>query len=194
MSVDRIETPRDSVSFDLGKLSRHLDDEDEYAAELTRRTFGSEAVKRFYRESVARTPASVRVHFRIHIDGPDPYQSLRWELLRDPNVPTANIATSPRMIMSRYLLSTEWKLINDVPDRELEALVVIAAPNNLDEFRRPGRNLADVNRSEEESIASRALAKFPRRFLGGDRRASIKEITRELNAGCDILYIVAHGG
>ena len=120
----------------------------------------------------------MRVHFRIHIDGPDPYQSLRWELLRDPNVPTANIATSPRMIMSRYLLSTEWKLINDVPDRELKALVVIAAPNNLDEFRRPGRNLADVNRSEEESIASRALAKFPRRFLGGDRRASIKEITR----------------
>ena len=194
MSVDRIETPRDSVSFDLGKLSRLLDDEDKYAAELTRCTFGPEEVKRFYHAAVTGTPASVRVHFRIHIDGPDPYQSLRWELLRDPDVPTANIATSPRMIMSRYLLSTEWKLINDVPDRDLKALVVIAAPNNLREFRRPGRNLADVDRSAEESIASAALAKFPRRFLSGDRRASIKEITRELDAGCDILYIVAHGG
>ena len=194
MSVDRILTPRDSVSFDLRELNRLLDDEEEYAAELTRSTFGSEEVKRFYRESVARTPPNVRVHFRIHIDGPDRYQSVRWELLRDPDVSTANIATSPHMIMSRYLLSTEWKLINDVPDRELEALVVIAAPNNLDEFRGPGRNLADVDRSEEESVASRALAKFPRRFLGRENRASIAEITRELNAGCDILYIVAHGG
>src|SRR6266567_2337970 len=79
MSVDRIQTPRDSVSFDLRKLSRHLDDEEEYAAELTRSTFGSEEVKRFYRASVARTPPNVRVHFRIHIDGPDRYQSVRWE-------------------------------------------------------------------------------------------------------------------
>jgi hypothetical protein len=195
MTVDVIRTPRESVSFDLRRLNDLLDDEEEYAAELTRSVFAFEEIKRFYRESVARTPQNVHVHFRIHIDGSDPYQSLRWELLRDPDVPTASIATSPRMIMSRYLLSTEWKLINDIPDRRLEALVVIAAPNNLEEFRGPGRNLADVDRSEEESIASRALQKFSRRFLGGDRRrASIKEITRELDEGCDILYIVAHGG
>jgi hypothetical protein len=194
MSVDVISTPRDSVSFDLGKLNDLLDNEEEYAAELTRSIFGSEEIKKFYRESVARTPPNVHVHFRIHIDGPDLYQSLRWELLRDPDVPTASIATSPQMIMSRYLLNTEWKLINDIPDRKLEALVVIAAPNNLDEFGSPGRNLADVDRREEESIASKALEKFSRRFLGGSRRASIKEITKELNAGCDILYIVAHGG
>ena len=193
LRVDMPLAPRETVSLDLERLRSLERDENAYAQELTNRIFAPDEIRRFYREAMAARASHVRLHFRLHLDAPDRYHSIRWELLRDPEHATASLATSQNVMLSRYLLSTEWQPVDEIPDGDLQALAVIAAPSNLAEYRPSGRNLADVDRDEEVAVASRALEKYSRRFLSNTGEANIKAITVELERGVDILYLVAHG-
>src|SRR5437762_8414185 len=103
--------------------------------------FRSDAVRQFYSHARAAA-ADVPVHFRIHVDAPARFHDVRWESLRDPDT-GAPIATSRNMLLSRYLSSPNWRPIRTVPAHDPRALVVIAAPSDIDEYG-SGRPLAPV--------------------------------------------------
>lgn len=194
MREDQIRAPREQVHIDLDRLNALRRDTAGYAEVLTNALFAPEEVRAFYGEAMARLHGTVPVHLRVHLDAPDVYHSVRWELLRDPIRQESHLATSPRVLLSRYLLSTEWQAIKEVRDRDLKALVVIAAPSNLGQFEQPGRAIADVNRNEEVTIATTALSQYTPRFLTNTGTATLGHILEELEKGVDVLYLLAHGG
>jgi CHAT domain/SIR2-like domain len=194
MREDHIRAPREQVHIDLDRLKALRRDPAGYADELTNALFAPEELKNFYHEVMARVHGNVPVHLRLHLDAPDVYHSVRWELLRDPEHPESHLGTSPRVLLSRYLLSNEWRAIKEVNDADLKALAVIAAPSDLDRFELPGRTIADVKREEEVPIAAAALKKYAPRFLSDPGTATIGRIMEELEKGVDVFYLLAHGG
>lgn len=194
MREDQIRAPREQVHIDLDRLDEFRRDPAGYAEELTNALFAPDELKTFYREAMARVHGNVPVHLRVHLDAPDIYHSVRWELLRDPMHRESHLATSPRVLLSRYLLSTDWRAIKEVRDADLKALAVIAAPSDLDQFKQPGRAIANVNRDEEVPIATKALAQYTAQFLSNPGTATLGHILEALEDGVDVLYLLAHGG
>jgi hypothetical protein len=194
MREDQICAPREQVHINLDRLSALRHNAEGYAEELTDALFAPDELKTFYAEAMARVHGDVPVHLRVHLNAPDVYHSVRWELLRDPEHRESHLATSPRVLLSRYLLSNEWRAIKEVREEDLKALAVIAAPSDLNSFKLPGRAIADVNRDEEVQIAAAALSKYAPRFLSDPGTATIGRIVEELEKGVDVFYLLAHGG
>lgn len=184
--------PKGAVPIDLAELGQLARDESAYGERLSACVFEQEEVRRFFAR-VLTAAQDVPLHFRLHLDGPARFHSVRWELLRDPHTGTP-IATSNNVLFSRYLMSGEWGHVPDAPDSELQALVVIAAPTDLDGYRAPGRaQLARVDVEDELRRARDALAPFHPVVLAGGGAATLANTLAQLNKGVDILYVVGHG-
>ena len=205
--VDRPLHPKEGVHVDLAALRRLERDDSAYGAALTERVFALDEVRRFYSTGIA-VARNVPVHFRLHVDGPAEFHSVRWELLRDPDTGVP-IATSANVLFSRFLSGGDWRSVSDLPRRDLRALVVVAGPTDLKAgpgYQPPGRGrLAEVNVAEEVQRAQAALAPFHPVVLArpDDARpeqatpdnATLANISRKLreDPGFDILYLVCHG-
>ena len=59
--------------------------------------------------------------------------ALRWELLCDPDS-GALLASSERVLFSRFMLSQDWRPVRLRPKATLRALVAVAAPTDLAEY------------------------------------------------------------
>ena len=65
---------------------------------------------------------------------PDDYgQALTASLFTDPDTGTP-LATSEKMLLSRFGASQNWRTIRLRPKTEQRALVAVSAPSNLDEY------------------------------------------------------------
>jgi hypothetical protein len=189
--LDHLDHPKEPINIDLQKLGELVNNEDDYAAALTGMVFNSESTRQFYSHATAAA-AAVPVHFRLHLDGPTRFHEVRWESLRDP-VSGMPIATSRNMLLSRYLSSPDWRPIPTAPIHEPRALVVIAAPSDLDKFTGFGRRLAPVMVEQEVTRARKAFGSYHSVILDGSGRATLNAVIDQLNDGFDVLYVVAHG-
>ncbi len=189
-NVDRNLHPPDAVNVDLQALTGLADDDAAYGKLLTGNVFAAEQVRRFFTESMAAA-GEAPVHFRLHIDGPAEFHSVRWELLCDPQDGFA-MATSQNVLFSRYLSGADWRPLPEVQS-ELRALIVVAGPNNLNEYQPQNRALAPVDVTGELQRAQAALARFRPQALAGPGEATLTAMIDKIGAGVEIVYLVCHG-
>ncbi|WP_371679700.1 CHAT domain-containing protein [Streptomyces sp. NBC_01276] len=200
MDATSADWPRHSstpLTIDLAELGRHLGDADAYGQALTGMVFGQSAETANFFENAVSAARDSTVHFRIHLDGPAKYHSVRWELLRTPDdIP---IAKSGNILLSRYLTDADWNPLPPRTEHDTRALIVIASPNDLHKYAPgpQGKPLAPIKVEEEMEHAWIALQPYRCQTLAGSgRRPTLDEIMRRIDdfqGAFDILYLVCHG-
>lgn len=114
-------------------------------------------------------------------------QTIHWEMLREPETGSL-LLTHHHTLFSRYLNSSDWRLIKPRMKSELKALVIVANPSDLDRF-----SFSSINFYSEVEMARHSLGLIPAEIIGGAERATIGKLTECLSRGFDILYLVCHG-
>ncbi len=141
--------------------------------------------------SRARTAAeSADLHLRLRLligSSVPELQALRWELLRDPES-GAMLATSEKILVSRFMLSRDWRPVRLQAKSELSALIAVSAPSNLGKF-----GLADVDLEGEVERASGALAGTRTTILGQAEPLTLERLIDGLRPGVDVVYLACHG-
>jgi hypothetical protein len=180
------------ASFDLTKLLATESRADGYGEALSRQLFSDEHVERRFVE-VEREAQSAEHFLRVvlRIDASASHlQSLRWELLRHPKTGVL-LATSERILLSRFMSSDDRRPVRLRERAEVSALVAIAAVPH-DALARS--NLAPVDFDGEAARAKAALGDAKLRVLGGpDAPCTRQRLIAALRDGVDILYFVGHG-
>jgi hypothetical protein len=185
--------PGDPLEIDLDELALRRADEPAYGAALTRMVFRPKDVEPFVVRALNHTEGRYRLHVRLHIAAPPRFHAIRWECLRDPR--TGNpIATQSDVLLSRYLSSADWRFIPAQVEHDLRALIVIAGPSNLAEYRFGERTLHDVDIDGELARARTALGRIRDVDQIVGREATLSTMLERLERGVDILYLVCHGG
>ncbi|MEO8130021.1 MAG: CHAT domain-containing protein, partial [Bryobacteraceae bacterium] len=115
--------------------------------------------------------------------------SVHWETLRDPGGTDAPLFMGEQIIVSRFLASgQDWRPIRLRPKADLTALVVIANPQNLGDYK-----LAPVDVPAELATARQALAGVGVTALAPGGAVALNDLAAKLREGFDILYLVCHG-
>ncbi|MEV8095167.1 SIR2 family protein [Kitasatospora sp. NPDC085879] len=187
--------PSQPLRIDIDVLKQHVRDDDEYSRRLTEMVFGSSGeVVDFFGKAIAaarQTP----VHFRIHIDGPDRFHSVRWELLRTPSGDLP-IATSGNILLSRYLANANWSALPPLPPHDMKALIAVASPGNISQYAPRGKPLAQLDIDREVGHAQLAISPYNTVVLSGKGKVTLEAIMRRIDNvedPLDILYLVCHG-
>ena len=122
-------------------LPRHLDPV-AYGQTLAAQVFADPEALAYLRAVRTAVESSDRVLRLRLLVGPTAAElhALRWELLCDPDS-GAPLASSERVLFSRFMLSQDWRPVPLRPKAALRALVAVAAPIDLAEHSpgRPGR-------------------------------------------------------
>ena len=115
--------------------------------------------------------------------------SLFWETMRDPQ-DGSPLFTGEKVLFSRYLSATDLRPVKLRPKGDLKALVFVAAPEGLAEYK-----LADVDRGGEMQRAKDSLGDIPITFFPSaeGEHATLNNLVEKLRDGYDILYFAAHG-
>lgn len=187
----------------LEDLRRHQDHE-AYGQKLAEGLFGLDAARDFLGR--ARTasqaqdpPLPLRLRLRIGASAPELHR-LRWELLHDPDKPDVVLTTDERFLFSRYLTSSDWRPVRTRPQAGLRALVLLANPSDIGDYRvEGGQYLAPVDLPGEWQRARAALGTVPATLLCSQLDLApagpptLDKLLAHLRDGYDILYLVAHG-
>jgi hypothetical protein len=94
-------------------------------------------------------------------------------------------------VFSRYLVSGDWRPVPLQSRSDLTALVVIANPTTDRSFG--GLAVQPVEVDDELQRARDGLHPIPVTELASKGTATLQNLTRALQDGCDILYLVCHG-
>jgi hypothetical protein len=115
---------------------------------------------------------------------------LRWELLTDPDTQQP-LATSERILFSRFGSSGDWRPVRLRAKTALTALVAVSNPSNLDQY-----GLAPVDVDGEVARAHEHLQGIKVAVAGQDAGDSLTlgRLIDKLRGGVDVLYLVCHGG
>lgn len=186
--------------FDLDALDLNRSDAEAHGAMLTTALFATEQLRTFFAEARAATrsqrePVTLRLSLFVGPTLPE-LHTLRWETLRDPARPDALLALDQNVLFSRYLSSDDWRQVQPPSRAELNALVVIANPNDLISYK-----MHPVDVEGELARAQEGLGDIPLQALCRPESPSdhiVGRPTRErlldcLREGCEILFLVAHG-
>ncbi|MEU9687395.1 CHAT domain-containing protein [Amycolatopsis japonica] len=185
-SLERMDFLRHAIEIDVDELRTLTDDEQRYASRLSAMVFAQPMIEQYYRMAV-NAAGTDSVHFRVHLNGPARFHQLRWESLRTPGDPEKPIATVGNVWFSRYLSGENWPLIPSRLYRDRRALVVVAAPSDIDSFE----GLAEIRRDAEVARARAALTDYRVEVVV---RASLAEVVQRLDKNYyEVLYVVAHG-
>ncbi len=134
----------------------------------------------------------LRLRLRLDPSASD-LQALRWEMLRDPESGAA-LATSERILFSRFMASQEWRRVKLRAETELSALIAVAAPSDLGEG--DWSALAAIDLDAEVARARGALEGARVEVAG--RPLTLDHLTSRLRdgndrRGVDVLYLACHG-
>ncbi len=128
-----------------------------------------------------------RVRLRIDPTAPE-LHALPWELLRDPDGPTAqDLAAAEATPFSRYLAG-RWQPGSPIFRRPLRILVVIANPSGLERFR-----LQTVEVEKEEALLRQAIEGLDVELTVLPQPTTLATIEEALKDGHHILHFVGHG-
>lgn len=178
------------VSFDWERLRQLILDSKAYGKELTTSLFMDEDVKTAYikaRSTAEAQQTPLRVRLLIHSNAAE-LHNLHWETLLDP-VDDSPLATTERVLFSRYLSSNRWTPVPILAKSELKALVVIANPNDL----KSKYGLAPVDAIEELKRAKTTLGNIFIKELASPGQATLNNLMNCLRDGYDFFYLVCHG-
>ncbi len=159
-----------------------------YGQTLTDQLFHESEALHFYREIRAVTEATNRVlRVRLRVDAQD-LHTLRWELLVDP-VTGRPLATSERILFSRFMKGPRFRPVRLRPKAELRALVAVANPVNVGDYN----DLAPVDLDGEIERARNSLNGITVEAAGKEQPLTLLALDQCLRNGVDILYLVCHG-
>ena len=162
------------------------------ASRSPRRLFDDGDVRAKYgqfKAAVEGADDSLRVKLFVDRSAPE-LHSLRWELLTDPDTGQP-LATSERILFSRFGSSSDWRPVRLRAKSELKALVAVSNPGNLDQY-----GLAPIDVDGEVARAREHLKGIEVTVAGQDAGAplTLDRLIDGLRDGVDILYLVCHGG
>jgi hypothetical protein len=180
------------VSFDLEQLLSEQWGPEAYGAALSGQLFADEQVQARFVEVQGLAESAgfcLRVVIRVDPSAAD-LESLRWELLRHP-VTGDLLATSERVLLSRFMFARDRRLVRLRPRAKLRALIAVAAPPAVALER---LKLAAIDVDGELARARTALVGVQLRELGAaGTPCTIAALLDALRDGVDILYFVGHG-
>lgn len=164
-------------------------DPEAYGKALAAQLFADPEVRGEYAQArVAAEAGGRHLRLRLVIDpGAAELHGLRFELLRDP-VTGERLATSERILFFRFLGSQDWRPVKLRRKAELSALVAVAAPSDVENYK-----LAPVDLEGEIGRAREGLGDLATAVLGRDEPLTLERLMAGLRAGVDILYLVCHG-
>lgn len=137
--------------------------------------------------------ADVPLRLRLSIGPSAPeLHAVHWETLIPPGEASA-IATSERVLLSRYLSSADWRPVKLRPQSEMSGLVVIANPAGLERYAPGNVALAPVDVEGELARARAGLAGMPLTELASGGSATLDALQAGLREGPDLLYLACHG-
>jgi hypothetical protein len=196
----KLDSPRDAAEKDPVEGVARLDPEkllelhdrpgNEYGLALTKGLFADESVRTGYatfKAVVEGTDDFLRVKLRVAASA-EPLHRLRWELLTDPKTGRP-LATSEQILFSRSGSSTDLRPVDLKARGELRALVAVSNPCNLARYR-----LEEVDVDGEVERAREALKDIPVTVAGKDAPLTLDRLVDGLRCGCNVLYLVCHGG
>ena len=133
----------------------------------------------------------VRVRLYIADDAVE-LHPLVWEALRDPESGEL-LVTRERFLFSRFISNEDFRPIRFRAQDQLRALVVIANPSNVADYKPGGRPLTPLDVPGETARATQSLGELPVTILAEPGTATFNGIVSKLREGYDILYLVCHG-
>jgi ATP/maltotriose-dependent transcriptional regulator MalT len=179
------------VRFDIGELLALSLDHKVYGKRLTQMLFADPRLQEIFVDARDQAEAAqVPLRLRLRLDvADDAIHSLCWEALQDPER-GGLLCASEWLLVSRYLDNRGMLPIRIRPRAELKALVVVANPTDLDQYK-----LVPIDVAGEVERCSAALADIPTTILAHDYggRPTLNNIATALRDGPDILYLVCHG-
>jgi hypothetical protein len=163
-----------------------------YGVALARSLFADAGVRAAYgqfKAAVERADGLLRVKLFVDRSAPELHR-LRWELLTDPDTQQP-LATSERILFSRFGSSSDWRPVRLRAKTELTALVAVSNPSNLKDF-----GLAPVDVDGEVARAREHLQGTRVAVAGQDAGdpLTLDRLIDRLRGGVDVLYLVCHGG
>jgi len=176
------------LALDLAVLRSRWPDVRAYGEDLSAALFGATGLRDGLLQALAaaqalRTPLQLLLRL-------DPaaaeLHGIFWETLRHP-VSGAPLLTSQQIWFARSLGSSDWTPVDLPAPTMLRALGLVAAPSDLARYRLP-----PIDGPTEVALAHQALRGFDTGVLGPGA-ATISNLGTALRAGCDLLYLVAHG-
>lgn len=186
----QVANKREPVKFDRQALLGEQGDPAAYGSMLAEQLLPRGLREHFVRSEVsAKDAESLRVVLHFSEDMDEQILGLRWELLRHPET-GVELAMSERIVLSRFLATSDWRSFQRKPRGDLRALVAIAAPTNVEQYK-----LAPVDYDGEAKRASKALeAMATVDVIGGpDDPCTMTRLFDALPKDVDILYLVCHG-
>ena len=191
-SVETLVGDQHQVTIDGEELLAQEADIEEYGRMLSGMLFAEEEVKNVFiraRSDVEARDARLRLRLRLR-ESAGPLHNIRWESMRDPENESKTLLTNESILFSRFIDSTDWRRVELRPRQTLKALVVVANPSNLGDYK-----LAEIDVEGEVARVQAGLGDIPVTVLAscGKGPATKAELFAELQEGYDILYLVAHG-
>jgi hypothetical protein len=138
----------------LDELARLWDQPGDYGARLADGLFADTAVRDFWLKNTASFESRglmLRLRILIGLSAPE-LHGLRWELLRDPDTKLP-LATSERILFSRFMLSRDWRVVKLRPKPRLKALIAVSAPSDIGDWK-----MAEVDYDGEAGRAREGLS------------------------------------
>ncbi len=178
------------VRFDFTALRSLAGDPATYGTQLAQSLFATEALRTAFaqaRRDAASHDALLRVRLFIDAAAPE-LHGLIWETLVDPQAPGAAVATSERVLFSRYLGSQDWRRVRLRPRNELRALVCVPGPTDLADY-----GLPPVDVAGELARAQAGLGEIAVTVADAAGSATVEALIRALHDDFDVLYLVCHG-
>ncbi len=173
-----------------------IDPEELLALQLDPRTYGEKLAEGLFHDAEVRDlfrqvktavetgELCLRLRLMVGPSAPE-LHALRWELLCDPES-KAPLATSEKTLLSRFMVSRDWRHVRPRPRAELTVLVAVAAPSDAGTF-----GLAEVDRDGEIDRARRSLGAIEPAVMA--ERVTLEHLVERLRNGIDIIYLVCHG-
>ena len=180
---------RGPAAIDLDALLAAHGNPDAYGKLLAAQVFADPGVRALYsraRATLERSGLILRIRIVVEPTALE-LHDLRWELLRDPETHVP-LATSERVLLSRFLRSPDWRRVQLLPRAQLRAVIAVAAPTDLADYE-----LAAVDLAGEVARAREALAGIDVTVLGDAAPLTESALLDALRRGADIVYLVCHG-
>jgi CHASE2 domain-containing sensor protein/energy-coupling factor transporter ATP-binding protein EcfA2 len=182
---------------EFAQLIERQDEPEEYGKLLGQKLFQGEVEKAFIR-ALGKTPNFLRVLLSIEVEQQDRLKTLHWERLCAPIDADvwSHLALDQRVPFSQYIPTNIDRRFPPIGRRDLRALVLVASPENVEQFKLVPFNVATTVanvRSALGKIPCDVLANHVDGAIGAPTLDQLCEKLSNAQHPYTLLHIVCHG-